>query len=128
MFYRIIWCPSIPLCVYNFRLFSFHYYVTNFVLTKAECKSVYYHFRRDHERTSFRKLARNKWMSRNLWFFLWSEWYLLLLIFKLIQKWKINFGSQFRNIFRTLSNIQNRGFCKNNERLLIFDNSSILDV
>ena len=30
MFYHIIWCPSITLCIYNCRLFSF-YYVTIFV-------------------------------------------------------------------------------------------------
>ena len=45
--------------------------------------------------------------------------YLLPLIFKLIQKWNIfNFESQFRSIFRTFSNIQDGGFCRN---LLVFD-------
>ena len=36
MFYHIIWCPSIPLCVYNCRLFSFHYYVTSFAFYQKQ--------------------------------------------------------------------------------------------
>ena len=32
-----------------------------------------------------------------------------------------DFGSKFRSIFRTLSNIQDRGFCTKSERLLGFD-------
>ena len=36
IFYHIIWCPSIPLCVYNCRLFSFHYYVTSFVFYQKQ--------------------------------------------------------------------------------------------
>ena len=47
-------------------------------------------------------------------------------------KWNIfKFGSQFRSIFRTLSNIQGRGFCINSERHSVFDyfaKSSILDI
>ena len=34
------------------------------ILSKTEYKSIYYHFRRDHESSSFRKLARNKWICR----------------------------------------------------------------
>ena len=34
------------------------------ILSKTECKSICYHFRRDHESSSFRKLARNKWICR----------------------------------------------------------------
>ena len=34
------------------------------ILSKTECKSIYYHFRRDHESSSFRKLARNNWICR----------------------------------------------------------------
>ena len=34
------------------------------ILSKTECKSIYYHFRRDHERSSFRKLGRNNWLCR----------------------------------------------------------------
>ena len=34
------------------------------ILSKTECKSIYYHFRRDHESSNFRKLARNKWICR----------------------------------------------------------------
>ena len=32
------------------------------ILSKTECKIIYYHFRRDHESISFQKLARNKWI------------------------------------------------------------------
>ena len=46
----------------------------------------------------------------------------------------VNFGCQFRSIFRTLRNNQDEDFCKNSERLLVFDlvlgftKSSVLDV
>ena len=30
------------------------------IYNQTECKSIYSHFRRDHESSSFRKLARNK--------------------------------------------------------------------
>ena len=36
MFYHIIWCPSITLCVYNCRLFSFQYYVAIFVFYQKQ--------------------------------------------------------------------------------------------
>ena len=36
MFYHIIWCPSISLCVYNYCLFSFQYYVTSFVFYQKQ--------------------------------------------------------------------------------------------
>ena len=36
MFYHIILCPLIPLCVYNCCLFSFHYYVTSFVFCQKQ--------------------------------------------------------------------------------------------
>ena len=43
------------------------------ILSKTECKSIYYHFRRDYESGSFRKLARNKWICREICdFFSWS--------------------------------------------------------
>ena len=65
------------------------------------------------------------WSSFGSFFFFWFflvEYYPLLLIFKLIRRSNIfNFESQFRSIFRTLSNIQDRGFCTNSERLLVFD-------
>ena len=32
------------------------------ILWKTECKSIYYHFKRDRESSSFQKLARNKWI------------------------------------------------------------------
>ena len=35
MLYHII-CPSIPLCVYSYPLFSFHYYVTSFVFYQKQ--------------------------------------------------------------------------------------------
>ena len=34
------------------------------ILSKAECKSIYYHSRRDHKSSSFQNLARNKWICR----------------------------------------------------------------
>ena len=34
------------------------------ILSKTECKSIYYHFRRDHESRSFQKRARNKWICQ----------------------------------------------------------------
>ena len=34
------------------------------ILSKTECKSIYYHFRPDHQSSSFRKLARDKWICR----------------------------------------------------------------
>ena len=55
MFYHIIRCLSIPLCIYNCRFFSFHYYVTSFV---------FYQKQNDHESSSFWKLARNKWICQ----------------------------------------------------------------
>ena len=36
------------------------------ILSKTECKSIYYHFRRDHESSSFRKLASNKWICQEI--------------------------------------------------------------
>ena len=35
------------------------------ILSKTECKSIYYHFSGDHESSSFRKLARNKCICRD---------------------------------------------------------------
>ena len=34
------------------------------ILSKTECKSIYYQFRREHESTSFPKLVRKKWICR----------------------------------------------------------------
>ena len=54
----------------------------------------------------------SRWRYLSFWFFL-VFYYLLALIFKLISTWTIlNFGSQFKSIFRTLSNIQDGVFCK----------------
>ena len=36
MFYHIIWWTSISLCVYNYRLFGFHYYVTSFAFYQKQ--------------------------------------------------------------------------------------------
>ena len=61
MLYHIIWCPSIPLCVYNFCLLSFQFYVASFnILSKTESMSRKYYFRCDHEWSCFRNLAVNK--------------------------------------------------------------------
>ena len=35
-----------------------------YILSKTKCKSIYYHFRQDHESSSFRKLAGNKWICQ----------------------------------------------------------------
>ena len=45
-----------------------------FILSKAKCKIIYYHFRRDRESNGFRKLARNKWICRETcdFFLSWS--------------------------------------------------------
>ena len=43
------------------------------VLSKTECKSIYYHFRRDHESSSFRKPARNKWICLEAFDFFFSD-------------------------------------------------------
>ena len=50
----------IQLSIVQFSLF----YYELCILSKTECKRIYYHFRRDHESSSFRKLARNKWICR----------------------------------------------------------------
>ena len=39
-----------------------------FILSKAECKNIYYHFKRDHESSSFPTLARNKCICRETFF------------------------------------------------------------
>ena len=100
MFYRmIIWCPSIPLCVYNRRLFSFHHYVTSFVFyQKTECKSIYYHFRRDHESSSFPKLARNKWICRETCDFLWSIYFISHQLNEMLFHFLDNFNSLLNDV------------------------------
>ena len=40
------------------------------ILSKTECVSIYYHFKRDHESISFRKPARNKLICRETFDFL----------------------------------------------------------
>ena len=62
--------------------------------------------------------VRFRWL-----FFFWILLgYLLPVIFNLFQKWNIrNFGSQFRSIFRTFSNIQDGGYYKNSEWFFVFD-------
>ena len=42
--------------IYKHTNICFEFYI----LSKTECKSIHYCFRRDHESSSFRKLARNK--------------------------------------------------------------------
>ena len=50
----------IQLLFVQFSLLCYEFYI----LSKAEYKGIYHHFRRDHEGSSFRKLARNKWICR----------------------------------------------------------------
>ena len=47
------------------------------ILSKAECKSIYYHFRHDPESSSFRKLARSKWICRETWDFFFCDQFTL---------------------------------------------------
>ena len=43
------------------------------ILSKTERESIYYHFRRNHESSNFQKLARYKWICREICdFFSWS--------------------------------------------------------
>ena len=78
-FCHIIWCPLILLFV-QFSLLCYG----SFILSKTECKSIYYHFRRDHEyRRSFRKLAKNKWICWETYYFS-SPFSRLLQIIKII--------------------------------------------
>ena len=51
-----------------------------FILSKTECKSIYYHFRRDHESSSSRKLTRNKWICRETCDFFFRDQFTLLAI------------------------------------------------
>ena len=50
----------IPLLFVQFSLLCYEFCI----LSKTECKSIYYHFRPDHQSSSFRKLARDKWICR----------------------------------------------------------------
>ena len=43
------------------------------ILSKAECKSIYYHLKRDHESSSIQKLARNKWICQETCDFFYEE-------------------------------------------------------
>ena len=51
--------------VCSISLFCYDFYI----LSKTECKSIYYHFRRDQESSSFRKLARNGFVEKLVIFF-----------------------------------------------------------
>ena len=41
--------------------------------------TIYYHFKRDHESSSFRKLARSKWICRETYDFFRDQFYFLVL-------------------------------------------------
>ena len=55
---------------YDIHLSHYPYTIVQFsllcykfcILSKTKCKSLYYHFRQDHESSSFQKLAGNKWI------------------------------------------------------------------
>ena len=65
MFYHIIWCPSITLCVYNCFLFSFKYYVTIFVFYhKQNVWAFNIVLSVTMKSSGFRNLAINKWIFR----------------------------------------------------------------
>ena len=66
------------------------------ILSKTECKSIYYYFRRDHESTSFQKLARNKWICQETYGFCRDQFTLLainsiIFIEMVIQMFLLNF-------------------------------------
>ena len=91
----IIWCFIISYDVHLSHCSSkivvcWVFIIMLWVLSKTECKSIYYHFRCDLESSSFRKLFRNKWICPD--FFSWSIlfntafYFILLFVFHLIQK------------------------------------------
>ena len=53
------------------------------ILSRTECKSIYYHFSGDHESSSFRKLARNKCIYRDTFDFFRDQFTLLAIKFNL---------------------------------------------
>ena len=57
--------------------------IFKFYLIKTEYKSIYYHFRSDHESSSSRKLARNKWICWEICDFLFVINLLLIFIVKI---------------------------------------------
>ena len=57
----IIWCFITP---YDVVCSVFIIMLRVCILSKTECKSICYQFRRDHYSSSFRKPARNKWICR----------------------------------------------------------------
>ena len=60
-------------------------------------------------------------LALSFWFFGFC-FFLSPLIFKLVSKRNIlNLGRQFKSIFGTLPYIQDGSFCKNSERLLVWD-------
>ena len=58
--------PIYPIVRIQFPFIQFALCYEFFVISKTECNSIYYHFRRDHENRSFRNLARNKWICREI--------------------------------------------------------------
>ena len=64
----------IQLSFVQFSLLCYEFYI----LSKTDCKSIYYHFRRDHESSSFWKLARNKWICREICDFFFKQWYITI--------------------------------------------------
>ena len=62
---HMMWIYPIVRMQFSFAQFSLLCYDIC-ILSKTECKSIYYDFRLDHESSSFRKLARNKWICQEI--------------------------------------------------------------
>ena len=79
--YLITSCDiHLPHCVYTIVVCSVFIIVTNFALYCI--KSIHYHFMRDHESSSFRKLATNRFVKKPVIFFVINLETFLILRFK----------------------------------------------
>ena len=82
MFYHITSIYPNVRIKFSFVQFSLLCYEFS-ILSKIESTSIYYHFRRDHESSSFRKLARNKWICWEICDFVRYQFTLLTINSKL---------------------------------------------
>ena len=82
----IVWCfitsydVHLSHCAYTIVVCSVFIIMLRVLYFIKKCKSIYYHFRRDHESSSFRKLARNKWICRETCDFFFRDQFTLLAI------------------------------------------------
>ena len=81
--YLITSCDiHLPHCMYTIVVCSVFIIVKNFALYQKQCKSIHYHFMRDHESSSFRKLATNRFVKKLVIFFVINLETFLILRFK----------------------------------------------